>query len=270
VPSVTLRERTSASKMPTVDLARGALLWRVLAVLAFASAAAFAAPQSSSVSPTPATATVTPAATTPSAGAVASPSPFGPPTVTGDVTGGHEPGSQLEIRVDATVPGGWDRLHLVNATLLVDGKPVDELSYDIEDAKASLGDLSVIAGTGASAAGRYLKVAGSKIVLTTGGANLSLLVDAEVVAAIPEGARFELGVVGDRGETASVTRTLESPASDAGPTWASVITAIVVALLAGGFVGNIFASRRRPPVRPSVYATIDRRLAAERNAGKPR
>ena len=128
----------------------------------------------------------------------------------------------------------------------------------------------VIAGTGASASGDYLKVAGSKIVLTTGGANLSLLVDADVVAALPDGARFELGVVGDRGETASVTRSLQAPPTDSGPTWASVITAIVVALLAGGFVGNVFASRRRPPVRPSVYTTIERRLVAERRGGGAR
>jgi hypothetical protein len=278
VSSVTLRERTHASKMRTVYLARGARGWRVLAVLAFAGAAGFAAPQSSSVSPTSATpaASATPSASATAASPAgqpapsATPTPFGPPTVDGDVTGAQDPGHRLEIRIDATVPGGWDRLHLVEATLLVDGKPVDELTYDIEDAKMTLGELSVIAGTGASATGEYLRVAGSKIVLTTGGANLSLVVGADVVSAIPDDARFELGVVGDRGETASVRRTLEAAPTDSGPTWASVITAIVVALLAGGFVGNIFASRRRPPVRPSVYATIDRRLAAERRSEKPR
>ena len=229
----------------------------MLALLACGSAVGFAFPQSSSVS----------AAPTPSPGSAPSPSPFGAPTVEGEVTGGRQPGRELEIRIDAAVPGGWDRLHLVEATLIVDGEPVDALVYDIEDAKASLGELSVAAGTGATARGEYLEIAGSRLALTTGGANLSLVVDAEVVSAIPDGARFELGVVGDRGETVSVTRSLEAPPQDTGPTWASVITAILVALLAGGFVGNLFASRRRPPVRPSVYATIERRLETDRRSG---
>jgi hypothetical protein len=237
-----------------VDLGPGG--WRALAVLAFAGTVAFTLPQSSSVAPSP---------------SEPGPSPTpGLPTLDGEVTGGGQAGRPLEIRVEASVPGGWDRLHLVEAVLLVDGEPVDELRYDIEDAKVSLGDLTVVAGTGASATGEYLKVAGSRIALTTGGANLSLLVDADVVTEIPDGARFELGVVGDRGETVSITRSLEAPPVDTGPTWASVITAILVALLAGGFVGNVFASRRRPPVRPSVYATIERRLETDRRSGGAR
>ena len=43
-----------------------------------------------------------------------------------------------------------------------------------------------------------------------------------------------------------------------------VATAVLVALLAGGVIGNLFASKRRPPPRMSVYGTIDRRLQAER------
>lgn len=219
-------------------------------------------PQSSSVTPTPGEATPAPTAST-----AASPSASTRPTVEGDVTGGGQAGKPLQIRVDASMPGGWDRLHLVEATLLVDGRAVDHLTYDIEDAKASLDEVAVIAGTGGVATGDFLRVAGSEIALTTGGGNLSLLVDADVVTAIPEGATFELGVVGDRGETATITRTLEAPPNDTGLTWGSVITVVIVALLAGGFVGNIFASRRRPAVRPSVYTTIERRLDAERRSG---
>jgi hypothetical protein len=248
-----------------VDLARGARLWRLLALVACAGAAAFAAPQSSSVSPTPAPGEATPTPTASTSAAI--PSATTLPTVDGDVTGRGDAGKPLQIRVDATMPGGWDRLHLVEATLLVDGRAVDHLTYDIEDAKATLDDVAVIAGTGGVATGEYLRVAGSQIALTTGGGNLSMLVDADVVTAIPEGARFELGVVGDRGETATITRTLEAPPTDSGPTWGSVITVVVVALLAGGFVGNIFASRRRPPVRASVYTTIERRIDAERRSG---
>lgn len=221
---------------------RARAAWPALA-LAAAGALGFSAPQSASVSP--------------SAG----------PSLEGDVTGTSGAGGSLTIRIDATVPGGWDRLHLVEAAVVVGGEETDRFTYDIEDARGMLGETPVIAGTGGSATGRYLALTGSRIVLTTGGANLTFRVVADVVSAIPSDARFDLSVTGDRGEHAEIRRRLERPPTDEGPTWASVLTAALVALLAGGFVGNVFASRRRPPRRPSVYDTINRRLDTERAGG---
>ena len=198
------------------------------------------------------------------------PSPASPsvaprgPVLDGEVQGARTAGGTISVRVDATVPGGWDRLHLVEIALLVRGEETDRITYDIEDAKGTLAGFSVVAGTGSEASGRYLRIAGSRIVLTTGGANLSFRVDADVISAIPASSSFELSVTGDRGERAVVRRTLRRPPTDSGLTWGSVVTAAVIALLAGGFVGNLFASHRRPPVRPSVYASIGRRLEAER------
>jgi hypothetical protein len=84
-----------------------------------------------------------------------------------------------------------------------------------------------------------------------------------VVKTIPEGARFLLTVVDDFGASAEVTRTLAEPQTG-GITWGTVIAAILVALLAGGFVGNVFASRRRPPQRLSIYGSIQERIEQER------
>ena len=92
-------------------------------------------------------------------------------------------------------------------------------------------------------------------------------VDAHVVKTIPEGARFVLGVVDDFGESAEVTRSLAAPESG-GITWGTVVAAILVALLAGGFVGNVFASRRRPPQRLSVYGSIQQRIDQEKAAAR--
>ncbi len=198
----------------------------------------------------------------PAAAQTGSPSPRSP-VVEGQVAGSGDPGGLLSIRVDASFPGGWDGLHLVEVVLRAGGQELDHLTYDIEDAKVSLNERSLVAGTGASATGQYLGVSGSKVVVTTGGANLTFRLDAEVLRAIPEDARFALSVTGDLGERAEVVRELAA-APSAGLTWTTVVAAVVIALLAGGFVGNIFASRRRPPPRLSVYASVQRRLESER------
>ncbi len=54
-------------------------------------------------------------------------------------------------------------------------------------------------------------------------------------------------------------RTLAEP-EGGGITWGTVVALIAAALFAGGFVGNMFASKRRPPARASVYDAVQRRL----------
>jgi hypothetical protein len=166
------------------------------------------------------------------------------------------------------MPGGWQALHLLEASVMSGNQELDRLRFDIEDSKLTVGDQDLIVGTGAT--GAYLWVSGAQVIVTTGGANISFEVDARVVKTIPEGARFVLGVVDDLGASAQVTRRLAEP-QVGGITWGTLIAAIFVALLAGGFVGNIFASRRRPPQRLSVYGSIQQRIDQERaGAREPR
>jgi hypothetical protein len=127
-----------------------------------------------------------------------------------------------------------------------------------------IGEQETVAGTGGEAAGEYLRASGSEVVVTTGGGNFSFHVTTHVIKALPEAARFELGVVDDFGAPTSVTRQLQEPPEEGGLGWETVVTAVLVALLAGGFIGNLFASKRRPPPRLSVYGTIDRKLRTER------
>lgn len=198
-----------------------------------------------------------------------SPSPARGPTASGQVTGGLSTGSRLVIRVDATMPGGWQALHLVEVSVRSGDRVLEALRFDIEDNKLTIGEAnSVIIGTGSVATGSHLQVGGADVVLTTGGANLSFEVNAKVIEAIPDGARFQLGVVDDVGGSDQVTRTLAEPKGP-GITWGTVVALIAAALFAGGFVGNLFASKRRPPPRASVYDAVQRQLEADR-AGKGR
>jgi hypothetical protein len=207
-------------------------------------------------------------ATLPGAALAQTPTPSpGPPTIEGSVSGGREVGDDLVIEIDVRSPGGWQGLHLIGATLLIGGRPADHISYDIENAQLSVGEQEIYAGTGASASGAYLRVAGSDVIVTTGGGNLSFRLQAHVLDRIPEGARFELSTTTDLGEVIAIRRGFAEP-EDEGLTWGTVATAVVAALLAGALVGNLFASRRRPPPRLSVYGSIQRRLDAERSEAK--
>lgn len=193
------------------------------------------------------------------------PSPTAPSgaSVTGEVTGALASGSTLTISVDATMPGGWENLHLVEAAVLSGAQELERLRFDIENQRLSVGDRTIQVGTGAVVTGTYLRVSGSKVVVTTGAGNLSFSVDVDVIRTIPEGARFELSVTDDFDATVSTSLRLTQP-EDGGLTLGTVVTVVVVALLAGGFFGNLFASHRRPPARMSVYGTIARRIDAER------
>jgi len=195
----------------------------------------------------------------------ASPSPTSGPSVDGEVSGALAAGSTLTIRVDGTMPGGWEALHLLEASITSGNQELDGLRFDIEDNKLTVGDQDLIVGTGATATSEYLRVSGANVIVTTGGANLSFEVDARVVKTIPEDARFVLGVVDDFGESAEVTRSLAAPESG-GITWGTVAALIAAALFAGGFVGNIFATKRRPPPRASVYDAVQRRVETDRAA----
>jgi hypothetical protein len=193
------------------------------------------------------------------------PSPTRGPSVNGVVTGALAVGSTLTIHIDGTMPGGWEALHLLEATITSANRELDRLRFDIEDNKLMVGDQDLIVGTGATATSEYLRVSGAQVIVTTGGANISFEVDAHVVNTIPGDARFVLGVVDDFGESAEVTRSLAAPESG-GITWEVVIALVAAALFLGGFIGNLFASKRRPPVRPSVYETVRQRLERERAA----
>jgi hypothetical protein len=192
--------------------------------------------------------------------ASASPSAAPPVTVTGSVGGSLTRGHQLVVRVSATDPAGWRALKQVEITLVVGGADSDQLVYELENQSLALGAESLVVGTGGEANGSYLHVAGPHVFVTTGGPRLELTVTADVLRTIPAGARFRLSVSDFSEHVATVTRSFVAPKSSSGLTWGTVLTYIVVALVAGGFVGNLFASKRRPAARPSLYATIQRRI----------
>jgi hypothetical protein len=186
-------------------------------------------------------------------------SPAPGPTVSGEVTGDIAEGSSLTISVDATMPGGWEGLHLIEVGALSGTEELQRIRYDIEDNQLRVGELPIAIGTGAVAQSEYLRISGSDVVVTTGGANLSFSVDAGVVTTFPEDVRFEVSATTDDDETVTAVAD-RSGGEGTGLTWGAVVAAVIVALLAGGLVGNVAASRRRPPTKVSVYGSIQRQI----------
>lgn len=191
------------------------------------------------------------------------------PRISGTVSGGLSAGARLTVRIDAVQVGGWQGLHRLDAILVMGGREVETLAYDVENLRVSVGAEGVLAGTGGTVAGSYFSVSGADVVVTTGGANLSLTATAKLLRAIPEDARFRLRATDDAGRATAVTRSVDPGKAGGALSWGTVAVTVTVALIAGAFVGNLFASRRRPPPRLSVYSTIQRKIAEERHAGDP-
>ena len=244
---VTLRISLAGSKMRAVRPG-GAHRW--LAILAVVAAW---------IAPSAALAQTGPAEGSPGAG----------PTVSGEVAGDITEGSTLTISVDSTMPGGWEGLHLIEVEARSGAEALQHIRYDIEDNQLRVGPLPIAIGTGAVAQSEYLRISGSDVVVTFGGANLSFSVDADVVTSFPEDVVFDVSATTDDDETV----TAEAERSDPGETsltWGAVVAAVVVALLAGGLIGNISASRRRPPPKMSVYGSIQRKIDDERRSAPER
>lgn len=191
------------------------------------------------------------------------------PRVDGSASGELAQGGRLVLRIDAVEVGGWLGLHLLDLTLLVGGQAVETITYDVEPQRLGIGEQEVFAGTGGLVTGSYLQLSGAQVVVTTGGANLSLTATATVLRSIPSDARFRFAAMDDAGLTSSVTHPLQAGKGGGGVSWGTVIATVCVALLGGAFLGNLFASSRRPPPRLSVYSSIQRRMDEERRAQTP-
>jgi hypothetical protein len=186
------------------------------------------------------------------------------PTVTGSVQGGTSVGDRLVIQVDATEPGGWRNLDRLDLDLLTGGT-ADRLSYDVRNQRLALNQVSFVVQTGASARGNHLALDGATVVVTAGGADLALKIPTEVIATIPADARFRLRATDQLGRSGSVTLGVSAPPSG-GVTWSTVAGLLLLALLVGGFVGNVTSSSRRSAPRFSVYGTIRGKIERERRS----
>jgi hypothetical protein len=183
-------------------------------------------------------------------------------TVEGDLTAG----TLLHVDLRLQHAKGWQHIEGIEVSLALHGGTLERLQ--IFPTQSSL----AIVGAGAPASlgqstevrGDYFAVNPAQVSLAARGRSIRLIIPIRLRVEPPTGARLEFSAsavpVASLGPKA-LTPPVES---NSGFSWGTLGLAIAVALFAGGFLGNVFAGRRRPPKGPSVYAAVARKLAEER------
>jgi hypothetical protein len=191
-----------------------------------------------------------------SAGAV------GPPVLKGSITGSVKAGGHITFSLNVVQPGGWQNLQKLQVILLLHSIILDEIDWDQKGSTvATPSTFPVDVGSSALITGTFFKLTGRDVRTTSQGTHLTMTIRAVMVQDAPRGAVFNLGAIDDFLGITRITRPVQVPeAANGGFSWGALAAAVLGALFLGGFVGNLFSSRRRPAPTTSVYATIRRRL----------
>jgi hypothetical protein len=191
------------------------------------------------------------------------------PTVDGSVNGDLLRGRTITFRISSTHPEGWQSLEDLLVVLSLKGVTLEELSYGVDTTTVRAGVSSALVGTGDQVTGRFFAVDALDVRVATGGDRLDLTLRARLLDDVPEGARFRFVAQDDLGEEASLGRVAATPQDEGGFPWGTLAAAIVVATLAGGFIGSRVTAHRRPP-STSIYQDVARRIVEERaRRGEP-
>jgi hypothetical protein len=191
----------------------------------------------------------------------------GPLTATGTVAGELQPGQTVVARLDVRHTGGWQEIDVIEVGLVLRGVSLERIVVDPTHASVLIEGTAGPDALGAPTVldGRFVSVNAESIVFAAQGDRVRLTIPIRVRNAPPAGARLTYQA---RGFDLSSTeeRPLTPPVeSDGGFSWGTLLVAAIGALFVGSYLGSTFASRRRPPPRPSVYAAVQRRLEQERS-----
>jgi hypothetical protein len=189
-------------------------------------------------------------------------------SVRGTVTGELVRGERVTFRISAKHPDGFRALKTVTIVADLRGVSLEELVYGVDESAISSEGGKALVGTGNTVTGGFFSVEAIGIRVSTGGDNLTVSIPMTVREDLPPGTRFRFVAEDDFGEEAEVAVGARVE-EEGGLSIATVVAAIVVALLAGGFLGSRITAHRRPP--SSIYGTVARRIQEERDgrAGRP-
>ncbi|MBA3432182.1 MAG: hypothetical protein H0U16_11980 [Actinobacteria bacterium] len=182
------------------------------------------------------------------------------------MTGTLRVNSQLVLRIQATAAEGPQAVRQLKVGLLLHDVVLQEIVFD--PAKETIGlpeGVAVQIGTPGIVSGEFFRFSGMDVETSINGGEMRLVVRASIVNEVPPRTVYRFTAVDDDLRKMQVTRRANVPETPAKPfPWGSVALIVAAALFAGGFVGNLFASHRRPvAAAPSVYDAIRRRMSQE-------
>ncbi len=188
------------------------------------------------------------------------------PTVEGSVTGTLRVNSRLVLQIQATATEGPRAIRQLKVGLLLHDVVLQEIVFDPEKETIGLAEgVPVQIGTPGIVSGEFFRFSGLDVETSIQGGEMRLVVRASILNQVPPGTVYRVTAVDDDLRKVQVTRRANVPEVPAKPfPWGSVALIVAAALFAGGFVGNLFASHRRPvAAAPSVYEAIRRRMSQE-------
>lgn len=251
MPSGTLPAGPATRKMLGMRSRAGAAVGVVVLAVA-AALAAWSAVPSSAATPTP------------SPSPVASPgSPSSGLGAAGHATGELAKDRVVTVTVSAHDDGGWQAITDVDILLSLRGRTLDQVTLD--PAHVTITVIGTAqpqpAGLGGTLRGPYFEVNTSSVGLSAKSENFRAVVPIRLLADPPSGARLLLSVTNASLDTVGPMPLGPPVVPDQGLTWSTLLLAVLIALVAGGLVGNLFSSRRRRPERLSVYRAVEQRMA---------
>jgi hypothetical protein len=190
----------------------------------------------------------------------------GPLTATGTATGRLAEGQTVDIRIEVHHAEGWQQVSEIELDLALRGKPLEQLVIDpTHDSVVLKGEAGPAAlGQPSQFVGPYFRLDPATIALAAKGKRLTLSFPVTIVAAPPPDAKLTLQVRGFDLSKAGPIALTAPVETESGFSWGTLALAATAALFLGGVIGGTFASRRRPPSKPSVYAAVRRRIDEER------
>jgi hypothetical protein len=188
-------------------------------------------------------------------------------TASGTAEGALAVGSKIDVKILASDSLGWQHLDTMEVSLRLNGQPLDTIrvvpsAFSIaivnSGAPVSIGEPGILKGP-------WFRVENAKSSPSASGNVFRLRFPLRLAKEPPVGALLVL-TARDSSGVSSGNVALAPPVTkqDQGFPWGTIGLAVAGALFVGGFVGNMF-STRRAKARPNVYATVARRLEEQRS-----
>jgi hypothetical protein len=201
--------------------------------------------------------------------AVSNPHPLPPRrlTVQGQLVGKLGKGAVVRFQIVATDPSGWPDLNEVKIVMLLNGQPIQEISYSVDDRTlVTTGQPPIQFPEQTTLSGSFLEVFRPRGVnippILHRTFTIDLAISAKVREEIPGATVVRVIATNDDGDL-SYARVQASLAGG-WLSWGTFGLAAGVALFFGAVIGNMLTSRRYRQRQPSIWQILERRLREQK------